>query len=189
MRCSRHFLLAMFLVCFSFAQAQKNKPIALPPAMPVDSVTRLITYSEVVQVPGMKPVDLYNRALSWAQTYYKNPADVIREKNPAEGKLLIKARYKIYNEPDKEGTVTNAGDVMYTLTIWFKDGRYKYEMTRFNWQQLSSFPAERWTDSSSSSYVPAYAHYLKQTDEKTKEILSLLRKKMSEDDAKPANDW
>ena len=91
-------------------------------------------------------------------------------KNAEEGKLLIKARYKIYNEADKKGVITAAGDVMYSLTINIKDGKYRYEITKINWQQTSMFPIERWKDTASSSFNSAYPYYLKQTDEKIKEM-------------------
>src|SRR5688572_28426071 len=79
-----------------FAQKQKG-PLVIR-ALPVDSLTGLYTYTEVVTVENIKKNDLFNRALSWANAYYKNPGDVIREKDSNTGKLLIKARYRINNE-------------------------------------------------------------------------------------------
>ncbi len=189
MQLSRIALLILLVCPFTSIVAQKSKTAIQTPRMPIDSVSKLITYTEVVQVQGVKPNEFYKRAFDWANSYYKNPGDVIRERNPAEGKIVIKARYKIYNEPNKQGTVTDAGDVLYTLTLQFKDGRYRYELTRFNWQQLSAYAAERWMDTSSPSYDSSYAHYLKQTDDKAKELIASLKQKMGQADAKPANNW
>lgn len=170
------------------AQKNKQQPVVIP-ELPVDSTTGLYSYVKVVEVAGINKADLYKRAFAWANTYYKNPADVIREKNPEEGKLLIKARFKIVNEADKKGVITGAGDVMYTLSIGLKDGKYRYEITKIGWQQTSAFPIERWKDTTSPSFSPSYPYYLKQTDEKVKEIISALEKAMSSIEKEKKEDW
>lgn len=177
-------------VVFTFPlSAQKSNQIVTIPDLPVDAATGLYSYSNVVDLPGKSKIELYNKALAWANTYYKNPVDVIREKDPEEGKLIIKARYKIVNEADKKGVATAAGDVMYTLTIGTKDNKYKYEITKINWQQKSAFPIERWKDTGSPSFVPTYAYYLEQTDLKIKEVISSLEKKMKEEAKAKKDDW
>ncbi len=170
-----------------FAQKQKE-PVVIP-VLPVDSLTGLFTYTEVVPVNDIKKNDLFNRALTWANTYYKNPADVIREKDLNTGKIFIKARFRISNEPDKKGTVTQAGDVMYSLTFLFKDGRYKYEITKINWQQVSYYPAERWKDTTADSFNPVYLSYLKQSDETLKSIIADFKKKIAATPVTKSNDW
>jgi len=183
-------ILICFFVLASPLVAQKNKqqPVVIP-ELPVDSSTGLYSYIKVVEVAGISKADLYKRAFTWANTYYKNPADVIREKNPEEGKLLIKARFKISNEADKKGVVTGAGDVMYTLSLALKEGKYRYEITKIGWQQTSAFPIERWKDAGSPSFNPSYPYYLKQTDEKIKEIIAALEKGMSSDAKEKKEDW
>ena len=56
------------------------------------------------------------------------------------------------------------------------DGKYKYEISKINWQQTSVFPIERWKDTASPSFDPAYAYYLEQTDLKIKEVIAALEK-------------
>ncbi|MBL0340256.1 MAG: DUF4468 domain-containing protein [Bacteroidetes bacterium] len=177
------------LIFVSHLAAQKNKQPIVIPDLPIDTTTGLYSYTKVVEVAGKNKTELYNKAFAWANTYYKNPADVIREKNAEEGKLLIKARYKIYNEADKKGVITAAGDVMYSLTINIKDGKYRYEITKINWQQTSMFPIERWKDTASSSFNSAYPYYLKQTDEKIKEIIAALEKGMKAESKDKKDDW
>ena len=183
------FILLLLLACVFSMQAQKAKEIPTIPELPVDSITGLYSYSKVIQVPGVTRDQLYTRAFSWANIYYKNPGDVIREKDPVTGKMVIKARFRISNEADKKGVITAAGDVMYTLTFNFKEGRYRYEITKINWQQVSYYPIERWKDTSSSAFLPSYAFYLKQTDENLKKLIADFEKKLGTDPVVNTNDW
>ena len=171
------------------AFSQKQKHTVNPPDMPMDSITRLITFSDVVSLPGTTSEILYQRAWDWAHKYYKNPADVIREYSKDEGMILIKARYKIFNEPDKKGVRTDAGDVMYSLQLRFRDGRYKYEISKFIWQKLSAYPAERWMDTSSPSYINAYAGYLRQTQEQANILINALEESLGKTEVKIKDDW
>src|SRR5947208_3199555 len=95
----------VFLVISSIvfkASAQKTGTPASPPKLPLDSITKLITYDGIVQVPNMKADALYKRAESWFKTYYKNPSEVIRESDSLKFKITGKPRFKIYNLPDKD---------------------------------------------------------------------------------------
>jgi len=183
-----------FIILFSvlfgnIALAQKEKAPVIIPDLPVDMETGLYSYSAVIEVHGANKEEIYKRAFNWANSYYKNPADVIREKDPVAGKLLIKARYRINNEPDKKGVVTQAGDVMYTLTMNFKDGRYKYEITKINWQQTSYYPIERWKDQSAPSYKAAFPYYLKQSDESIKALIMDFTTKIGAVATSKPKDW
>jgi hypothetical protein len=163
------FLLGAVLFSAMFSQAQ-NTP-------PVDDESKLISYKKVTEVSGVTKAELYNRAYTWANTFYKNPANVIREKNAEEGKLVIKARYKIFDQPDKKTKVAaDAGDVMYTLTIECKEGKFRYILSSFNWQQVSAFPAEKWMDTKNQYYKPDWVGYLTQTDEMAKKLTADLEK-------------
>jgi hypothetical protein len=183
------FLITLGVLLGTLAIAQKQKEPVPVPDLPMNMETSLYSYSAVVEVHGIGKDELYTRAFNWANSYYKNPVDVIREKDPQAGKLLIKARYKISNEPDKKGVATQAGDVMYSLTMNFKDGRYRYEITKINWQQLSYYPIERWKDQTASSYKPVYAYYLKQTDETIKALITDFMTKIAVVPKSKPNDW
>jgi len=187
---NRIFSVFVFLIAgIVSVNAQKNKaPISIP-ALPIDSITNLYCYTKVNNVDGVTKDQLYRRAFTWANTFYKNPGDVIREKDSQTGKLVIKARFRISNEPDKKGVVTAAGDVMYTLTLNFKDGRYKYEITKINWQQVSYYPIERWKDTAAVTFKPEFAYYLKQTDENVKSIIADFEKKIASDTIVKTSDW
>ena len=69
-----------------FSQKNKNTPVT-PPKLPMDANTGLYTYNGVIEVPGTAKDELYKRAFAWANTYYKNPGDVIREKKSCWRKI------------------------------------------------------------------------------------------------------
>jgi hypothetical protein len=158
-------------------------------SLPIDEDTKLITYTKVVEVTGTSKTDLYNRGFAWANKFYKNPADVIREKDAVAGKMVCKARFKLMNEPDKSGLQTNAGDVMYTLTIDFKEGKFRYKLTDINWQQLSYYPAEKWMNKNDQKWVPVWDFYLKEVDDNVKKIIADLTKAVSEAPKVKKDDW
>lgn len=180
----------VLFIAFSFpALAQKGKKEIVMPELPKNEATGLISYSGKAEATATPKSALYDRALAWANGFYKNPAEVIREKDPEKGKIVIKGRYRIANEPDKKGVVTQAGNVMYTLTIEFKDNAWRYEITSMNWQQTSAFPIERWTDTGSPSFSPNYPYYLTQTDEELKKVEGSLKKAMASDSKVNKDDW
>ncbi len=162
----------LFLFTVIVAKAQNTAA----PKMPVDEKTKLISYNKVVELSDVSSDDLYKRALNWANTYYKNPRDVIRENNRVDSKIVCKARFKVMNPPDKKGFSTEGGVVQYTLNLQFKDGRYKYDLTEVNWKQQSYYPIEKWMDTGNAYYKPEFAFYLKQVDDTAKEIISSLDK-------------
>lgn len=78
------------------------------------------------------------------------------------------------NPADKKGLATDAGNVMYTLTLQFKEGRYRYELTDFNWKQQSYYACERWMDKTKASYEPKFDYYLQQVNSTAGEVLKSL---------------
>ncbi|MCX6290559.1 MAG: DUF4468 domain-containing protein [Bacteroidetes bacterium] len=177
-------LFIIFAFCVS-VYAQKQNTIS-PVQVPVDSITKLITYEGVTEVPGLKADVLYKRAVLWFRTYYKNPTDVIRENDSLKFKITGKHRFRINNLPDKEGIKTDGGLVQYTITVAAKDGRFKYEITEFNWKQQSYYACERWMDTKSQTYTTVYAEYLRQLDQFTIDLIKDLRNAVM--NAKPVKD-
>jgi hypothetical protein len=168
----------------SFAQAPATAP---SPQLPTDADTKLITYTEVVNMPGLTKAELYKRALTWFNKYYKNPADVIKEKDSVNTKISGVHRFKI-TKMVKE-TKNDAGLVSYTINVMCKDGKYKYEVTKINWKQQSYYGIEKWMDKKSPSYDASYDSFLQQTDEFMKSLVADLKKGMADSGAKKAQDW
>lgn len=175
-------ILSLFVVNFAFCQAKSTVKL------PIDESTKLITYTKVIDVTNQTKDVLFDRVLTWAKGYYKNPTDVLREQNKEEGKIVCKARYKISNPPDKKGFASDAGLIQYTLTLLFKDGKIKYTLSEINWKQTSYYPCEKWMDSSSQYYKPEFEYYLEQLDTNSKEILKSLEKESTNPKAVKSND-
>lgn len=186
------FLISILACLFFFSgessAQKKTEPVA--PVLNIDSVTKLITYEGVLEVKGVDASTLYKRTLDWFNSYYKNPAEVIRENDSVKLKITGKPRFKISNPADKTGVRTDAGVVQYTITVAAKDGRFRYEISEFNWKQNSYYPCERWLDKSSASWLPAYYDYLSQIDVTTNQVIKELHKAVSiAKSAKDRDDW
>ena len=73
--------LALLVICAVPAVAQKNKKEIVMPELPKNESTGLISYAGKEEVASTPKTVLYERALAWANSFYKNPADVIRLNN------------------------------------------------------------------------------------------------------------
>lgn len=90
--------------------------------LPIDSSTNLITYSKVIQANGTQQ-ELYSRAREWFAKTYNSAQSVIQmdDKDKIVGKAAMTAYYKNYH----------FGNIYYTISIYLKDDKYKYEFTEF----------------------------------------------------------
>ena len=183
--CFKITLSLLILTNFVFAQKAVKAP-----KIPVSEETKLFTYTKVVETPGAGKAELYDRTFAWLSAFYKNPSDVLREKDRDAGTMLLKARFKISNMADKKsGVATAAGDVQYTLKFDFKDGKFRYTLTDINWKQLSYFAAEKWLDKTNQYYSPNWDYYLQQTDDNCKKIVADLEKAITTAKVEKKDDW
>lgn len=155
--------------------------------LPVDADTKLVTYTEVVNMPGLSKKELYKRAEKWFRKYYKNPADVIKENDSLNTTIAGVHRFKITREV--KGVKNDAGLVQYSIKVMCKDGKYKYEVSRINWKQASYYGIEKWMDKSAGSYDPQFESYLAQTDQFVKGLIEDLKKGMNDSGVKKSEDW
>ncbi|MBX7202549.1 MAG: DUF4468 domain-containing protein [Bacteroidia bacterium] len=179
---------ALFLAGQSFAWAQTTSP-----KMPVDEITQLITYTDVVEEKGLNKDTLYNRAHRWFKTFYKNPVDAIKKADPEARTIDGGYRFQI-QKPDptakkQPAPMVNAGLVNYKITVMCKDGRFKYEIKNINWQQASVYPIEKWMDAKAPGYDPAFAGYLKQVDDYMKDLIQSLERAIETEPLKKKEDW
>ncbi len=163
------------------------------PRMPVDEATNLITYTDVVDEPGMTKDTIYSRALRWFKTFYKNPVDAIKNADAAAYKIEGGYRFTI-KRPDpgskkEPAPMVDAGVVNYKINIMCKDSKFKYEITSMSWKQASYYPIERWMDTAAKNYDPNFALYLKQTDEYVKDLIKSLENYIETDPVKKKDDW
>ena len=78
---------------------------------------------------------------------------------------------------------------MYSLTLNFKEGKFRYEITKINWQHTSYYPIERWSDTASPSYKSSFAYYLQQTDDTIDGVIKDFTKKITEPMKVSSSDW
>ncbi len=171
------------------AQAQSTAA----PRMPIDEATNLITYSDVVEEPGMNKDTIYNRVVRWFKSYYKNPLEAMKKQDP-EGRV-VEGGYRFTIQRPEPGAkkqpapMVDAGLVNYKIKVMCKDGKFKYEITNISWKQTSYYPIERWMDDKASNYDPNYALYLQQTDAFMKELIKNLERFVETDPVKKKDDW
>lgn len=142
--------------------------------VPVDETTKKITYQEVVTQEGT-PAKMYNQCIEWVNSQYLNAAEVTRVRDPENGRIGIRHRFKVYNVDKNGNKTTEAGVVQYDLNIEFKEGRYRYTFTDFTLMASSKFPLERWLDKKDPSYIPAWDLYIQQVDANVKDIIKSLK--------------
>ena len=174
--------LLLFFLLASGAKAQAQSA-----GLPVDSLTGLITYKEVVQEPGIKDT-LFNRAASWLPTFYANPWDAAKTRDLSTGLIRIQHQFKIYDIGEL-GEKTEAGMILYNAKIEFRDDRYRVQVDNFVYKQLSRYPVEKWLDKTAPDYNPKWENYLAQIDEFAKELISSLKKKMKPGKAVIEEEW
>jgi hypothetical protein len=93
--------------------------------LPVDSLTKKVTFSEAVVVQGATKDVLYTRAKNLNMIRENVKAD-----NKAEGTYSYKGQIKV-TYPAPQVGMNHTGQVSYVVTMFVKDGKYKYTITDF----------------------------------------------------------
>lgn len=97
--------------------------------LPIDSLTNKITYSEAVYVDSLaNKQEIFSRAREWFAKAYKSSTNVIQMEDKESGKIVGKALLDVYMTT-VFGSQSEGGYINYTITIYVKDGKYKYEIT------------------------------------------------------------
>ncbi len=147
------------------------------PDMPIDENTNLVSYREVVQMTGSSEV-LYERALAWANKYYKNPMAVIKKKDPQSGIIECVSNIPIYTLAKDGITKVNAGYVYYTLTIEARESRYRYTITDIYKKEQAQYPIEKWLDNTRPEWTAVRYDHLHQIDEAVRKLMKDIQEGM-----------
>ncbi|RFM31602.1 DUF4468 domain-containing protein [Chitinophaga silvisoli] len=107
-------LLLAFIPTISLAQAP----------LTINVNTGLYESSQVLAADSIKGDLLYSRALQWVALNYKSANDVIQYKDAEVRKIIIKGNFPIF-------MFLKDGWIRHTLTLEFKDGRYRYIFSNF----------------------------------------------------------
>ncbi|MCU0370807.1 MAG: DUF4468 domain-containing protein [Bacteroidales bacterium] len=176
------FLLVTFALMTVTAQEGANA------GMPRDEVTGLITYKEVIDEEGSKDT-LFNRAASWLHTFYSNPWDAAKVRDQSTGLIKIQHQFRIY-DIDDQGIKQDAGMIMYSAKIEFRENRYRIVVDNFVLKQVSRYPVEKWLDESAPGYDVRWKSYLEQIDHFVRdELISSLKEKMKPAQVIQEEEW
>ncbi|TGE22827.1 DUF4468 domain-containing protein [Hymenobacter metallicola] len=122
----RYFLLALLLSAAAPVFAQKQEI-----AIPTDSATHKVTYSEVIQVPGASKADLYSRAKLWAAKTFPSTDATVQLTDAEAGRIIARGWTRI--------NIVTLG-IANPMKLWFlvqidvKDGRYRSIVTDLEYQ-------------------------------------------------------
>jgi hypothetical protein len=120
------YLIGFLLLASIHAFGQKETP-----KLPIDEDTKRITYSDVIMVDSsVTKNELFSRAREWFAKTYNSSTDVVQMEDKENGKLVGKALTQVYHKA--MGSNYPSGHINYTISLYFKDGRYKYEITNFH---------------------------------------------------------
>lgn len=179
-------LLILFLLpAISFGQ---KKPLLTAPDMPIDNDSKIVSYQGVIELPGISKSELYKRAMKWMKEYYPNPTQVLQEQDSTGGKIVGKAQFDV-TRTLKDGKTAPSDRVKYTITFLFKEGRYKYEITKINIHAPSYLPIERYFDENAENSQDHF-NTLNQANDKFEAMVEGLKDRMNQPSEKvKKDDW
>lgn len=119
-----YLIICSILIFFAWAAL---KPIGQD--LPIDPETKHITYTGIVEVPAIPKTELYSRATEWFSKNYGSANTVLQVQDKHAGKLIAKAQIK--PTVKSVGTVYDAGNVKYTISVYVEDNKFKYKLTDF----------------------------------------------------------
>ncbi len=151
----KNFALFLLLFVSSMTFAQQKKFV-----LPIDTETQKIKFQEVVKEKGTQQ-QLFNRCVYWLYKYYKDADRVTSVRDPQLGKIEGQHRFRVYYY-DKDSIKHIGGTIDYTFSIAFRNGRYRYTISKLLLKTASKFPIERWLDKTSPNYDPRWDSYLQQ---------------------------
>lgn len=113
--------LLLFFLSSNYLLAQES--------LPLDSATKEVTYSEVVHVKDSASAkELFDRAKNWFTRTYNSSNDVIQDMDKElcsiTGKAIIRTHIHYVGE-------RTWGQVKYTISVFCKDGKFKYIINDF----------------------------------------------------------
>jgi len=146
--------------------------------LPKDEKSGFFSYHEVVKVDSISADELYSRAKSWIALTYKSANDVIQLDDQNAGRIIVKGNFEIIY-------YANQAWVNHTLTIDFKEGRYRYDLTSFvfdNGQWSAPLEDEK-------KFWGQKKKLHKQVSERANAILLTLREAMEKSSPASDDDW
>lgn len=111
-----------------------NPAIPDKEALPQDTNGNIL-YSGVVAVSDANQGELYTRSKLWFASAFRSSKEVIQADDKADGYIVGKGYSRLYTS--RYGDLW-ASNLLFTVKLAVKDGRYKYELTGFTFESFSS---------------------------------------------------
>lgn len=159
----------------------------------IDSVTNLITYLGVVEQEESGSDSLYTRAKRWAMARFGKNAKAVFEIDKKNQKLVINAVLTAYSYGSKY-TKREIGKYQFKMTIWIKEGRYKYQMSNFvhvGVKPNNGDPTRNYFEYyyTSTKAVKIYDKILRDADSDIKKLMADFTKSMKDPIIVDEEDW
>lgn len=153
------------------------------PELPI--IDGKIVYTEVVNIDSTKTKnELYSKAREWFAKTYNSSIKVIQMDDKEDCKIIGKALFQVYHKAMKKDYPS--GNINYTISIFAKDGRYKYEITGLYHTGSGNTPGYGACEGMINtkmktmgiSYQKTFNYYLWQMDDYVKDIIVNLKASM-----------
>lgn len=179
-----------------------KKPVTKPfvrMVLPVDSITMLVTYTEIVEQSESLSDSLYKRAKRWAMANFakmgEKPKDIF-EVDKENTKLVINGYIDGYTYTNKYSK-SSVGYHKFKMTIWIKEGRYKFTITNLvNESKLtagdkSTIPTKTYFEyyNTTTTNVKHVDSILRGADFDLKKMIEVFKKQMKDPVIVDEDDW
>lgn len=94
-----------------------------------------VKFSDVVLVENTTQKQLFERSKIWLTKTYKSAKDVIQSADTESGTIIGKANFS-FNPKSFMGSEAVKGTINYTISIFSKDGKYKYVIEDFRHEKF-----------------------------------------------------
>lgn len=126
-------LLSLLLAIYGMVNAQDSI------ILPIDSLTGKVIYTEIVKIDSLTKDELYLKGREWVANVFKSSMNVIQMDDKEGGKIICKGQIEIIGE-GTWGMIGRLGYLVFTITLNFKNERYRYEITNLSHQGWGSLP-------------------------------------------------
>ena len=157
------FTLTLLYICTTICTVAQEVE---KPNLPINEKTNQVTYDDVVTVEGASQKELFANAGKWFRSYFKNPANVIQSEDTTEWMIYGKSKIRTYWF-DKKGDKYPGPNVRYKIKVYMKEGRYKYVLSDFRYEDVKLEPMEDWIEAT-EDLQEKYFKYLIQVDSAVK---------------------
>ena len=108
-------LILIFLIAFPFYSASQE----------------LLEYSEIIEVSNVNKNELFIRGREWFNENFKSAKDVLQITDKESGELSGKGIMEVHYVFKYMGKREFTSNVRFQMSVWVKEGKYKYEITNF----------------------------------------------------------